>query len=265
MAQFHVIAGAGDMPLRPAIRRISFSDLAASLREGLADFLAAPSHVFFIVLLYPIIGVILATATSRGDALHLAFPLAAGFALIGPFAAIGLYEISRRREAGEATTLGAVLDLRHSPALPALAALGIYLTILFVAWLLCAQSIYTHYLGAAAPGSLESLLSAVLSGPAGWQMMLVGNLAGLVFAIVVLATTCVAFPMLVHRDAGAYAAVETSMRVFAANPVEILAWGLIVAGLLVIAIVPLFAGLIVVLPILGHATWHLYRRAVATG
>ena len=265
MANFHVIANADGATSYPDVRRIEIGDLYDCLLAGWQDFMAKPSHIIFIVIMYPLIGVVLAAWTSGANALPMLFPLASGFALLGPFAAIGLYEISRRREMGLDASWRHVLALRSSPALPSIAAVGLMLFAIFIAWLLVAQSLYAALLGSQPPLSLGAFASQLFSTPEGWTLILAGNAAGFVFALVVLSTSVVAFPLLVDRDAGAWTAIATSARAVMANPVQMLAWGLIVALLLAIGSLPLFAGLVVVMPVLGHATWHLYRKVVADG
>lgn len=260
---FHVYAGAVDTQEHVGIRRIGMADLFDALRKGFDDFMVKPSHVAFIIVIYPLVGVILAAWTSStANALPMLFPLASGFALIGPFAALALYEISRRRESGLDTSWKRVLEVRHSPALPSIAVMGVMLLALFITWLLVAQTLYTQAFGDTPPVSLSAFLHDIFATENGLWLLLVGNLTGLFFAIAVLCTTVIAFPLLLDRDVGAYEAVHASVRAVAANPVEMAAWGLIVAGLLALGSLPVFAGLIVVLPILGHATWHLYRKVV---
>jgi uncharacterized membrane protein len=262
MAGFHVIAGASEELAHPTVRKIGVADLIDALHKGFDDFWEKPSHYVFLCVIYPLVGVVLAAWTSGNNALPLLFPLMSGFALLGPFAALGLYEISRRREAGLDSSWWHALEVRESPALPSIAAVGLFLLAVFVAWLLTAQFIYQWYFGESAPASLGSFISDVLSTQRGWMLIIVGNLVGLVFAIVVLATTVIAFPILLDRDIGAYDAMYTSAQAVIANPVTMAIWGLIVAALLVIGSIPLFAGLAVVIPILGHSTWHLYRKVV---
>lgn len=262
MTNFHVYAGAEGAPAYPDVRSIEVGDLYDCLRAGYEDFMAKPSHIIFIIVMYPLIGVVLAAWTSGANALPMLFPLASGFALLGPFAAIGLYEISRRREAGMDTSWRHALELRHSPALPSIAAVGAMLFAVFIAWLLTAQALYSAIFGPEPPASFGSFLSQLFSTSEGWTLILAGNAIGFVFAVVVLSTTVVAFPLLVDRDVGAWAAIHTSARAVMANPLQMLAWGFIVALLLALGSLPLFAGLIVVIPILGHATWHLYRKVV---
>jgi len=262
MANFHVYAGVDDRIVHPNIRRIGISDLFDALRRGFDDFMAMPSHIIFLCIFYPIIGVVLAAWTSGNGALQMLFPLASGFALVGPFAAIGLYEISRRREAGLQTTWWHALDVRHSPALPSIAAVGLFLVVLFVAWLLVAQALYVSSFGDGAPPSLVAFVNAILYTSAGMRLIIFGMVVGFVFAAVALCTTVVAFPILLDRDVGAYEAMATSFRAVAANPLAMACWGLIVAAMLAIGSIPVFAGLMVVVPVLGHATWHLYRKVV---
>lgn len=262
MAGFHVIAGASETLEHIAVRKITLSDLADALRRGVDDFMVKPSHVVFLALIYPVIGVLLAAWTSGGNALPLLFPLVSGFALIGPFAAIGLYEISRRREAGLDTSWSHAFEVRDSPALPSIAAVGFMLVVIFVAWLMVAQAFYVQMFGPTAPTSVSGFLGEILATERGWMLIVLGHAIGFVFAAVVLCTTVVAFPLLLDRDVGAYEAIHASFRAVIANPVPMAAWGIIVAALLIAGSLPLFAGLAVVLPILGHSTWHLYRKVV---
>lgn len=262
MSNFHVYAGASDRIASPEIRVIGLGDVGDALRRGWDDFSAKPSHVVFLCLIYPVVGIVLATWTSGNNALPLLFPLMSGFALLGPVAALGLYEISRRRELGMDASWRHAFRVRHSPAMPAIAALGIMLFALFVLWLFSARAIYQWQLGDVVPLGPGAFLAEMLGTPRGWAVIVVGNLVGLAFALAALCTTVVAFPLLLDRDVGAYEAIRTSARAVAANPVPMAAWGLIVAAALAIGSIPLFAGLAVVVPVLGHATWHLYRKVV---
>ncbi|WP_192244212.1 DUF2189 domain-containing protein [Mesorhizobium silamurunense] len=262
MAGFHVMADARGMHVQPTVRHITTSDLWDALRLGAEDFWAKPSHYVFLCLIYPIVGLILTRWSSGSNAIQLVYPLMSGFALIGPFAAIGLYEISRRRELGMSSRWHHALDVRHSPALPSIAVIGVLLFALFLLWLFTAQTIYTSLFGAEPPASVGAFLRDVLTTGRGWTLILLGNAAGFVFAVVVLATTVVAFPLLLDRDVGAVSAIETSARAVMANPLQMALWGLTVAVLLVIGSIPLFAGLAVVVPVLGHSTWHLYRKVI---
>lgn len=262
MSTFHVMAGAQGDLVHPAIRKIGIADVFDALRLGLNDFRAKPSHYVFLCLIYPLAGIVLAAWSSGANMLPLLYPLATGFALLGPVAAIGLYEISRRRERGMDASWRHALEVRHSPALPAIAVVGLMLLFLFVAWLVTAQTLYVRIFGDVPPASLAAFLNGIFGTDAGFDLIIAGNALGFIFAIIVLATTVVAFPLLLDRDAGAVSAVETSVRATMANPVPVALWGLIVAAGLAIGMLTLFVGLALILPILGHATWHLYRKLV---
>jgi uncharacterized membrane protein len=261
MAYSHILVGASPNPVRPVVHRITASDLFRSLTRGFNDFSAMPSHAVFLCVIYPLLGILL-IAITLGYSIPLAFPLAAGFALIGPLAAIGLYELSRRREAGLDSSASHVLDVLHSPSLAAIMALGFLLMVIFLIWLAVAEAIYVSNFGYAAPASIPQFVDDVFNTFAGWNLIVVGTGVGLLFAALALTISAVSFPLLLDRDVGAAVALLTSIRVVAANPVTMALWGLIVAALLVIGSVPFFLGLTVVMPVLGHTTWHLYRKAV---
>ena len=204
---------------RPAIRRIALSDLREALARGFHDFTACRSDVVFLCLIYPLIGLVLGRAAMAGDMLPMIFPLASGFALIGPLVGVGLYEMSRRREQGLPVDWRKAFGVLRAPSIAGILLLGLVLVFVFFAW---------QYA-----------------------------------ALAVLTVSVVSFPMMVDRHTRIDVAVATSLRAVAANPGPMAAWGAVVAGLLVLGTIPFFAGLVVVLPVLGHATWHLYRRVVA--
>ena len=262
MAHQHVLMGAESSYVRPTVHRIGLRDLKDALARGLADFSAMPTHAVFLCLIYPIVGLLLARLTLGYEVLPLLFPLAAGFTLLGPFAAIGLYELSRRREQGLDVSWQDAFDVLRSPSRGAIAALGLLLLAIFLIWIAVAQAIYIANFGYEPAASIPDFLHQVFTTPAGSMLIIVGNLVGFLFALLVLTISVVSFPLLLDRDVGAVEAVLTSVRVVATNPLMMAIWGLIVAGLLVIGSLPLFFGLAVVVPVLGHATWHLYRKVV---
>jgi uncharacterized membrane protein len=228
----------------------------------MSDFSAMPTHAFFLCLIYPIVGLILARVSLGHDVLSLLFPLAAGFALLGPFAAVGLYELSRQREQGLDPSWQDALDVLHVPSRSAIAQLGVLLLAVFVLWIAVAEAIYVANFGHEPAASIPDFVRQVFTTPAGWMLIIAGNGIGFLFALAVLVISVVSFPLLLDRNVSASEAVLTSVRAVAANPVPMAIWGLIVASLLIIGSLPFFVGLAVVVPVLGHSTWHLYRKVV---
>lgn len=247
----------------PAVRRIRLTDIKDVIVEGIADFNAAPTHALFLCLIYPIVGLVLFRVTFGYHLLPLVYPLLAGFALLGPAVAVGLYEISRRREQGLDVSAWHVLEVYRSPHIGAIVRLSIVLLAIFVAWMMTARTLYIQSFGGNPPTSVSQFVNDILTTPAGHQVILAGNLIGFFFAALVLVISVVSFPMLVDRDVSVSTAVRTSVRAAFANPIPIAAWGLLVAVSLILGALPLFFGLSVVFPVLGHATWHLYRKLVS--
>jgi uncharacterized membrane protein len=246
----------------PDVRRIGLDDLRNALVRGFDDLGAFRTDAIFLCLVYPVAGLLLARLASGHHLLPLVFPLAAGFALIGPFAAVGLNEMSRRREQNLSTNWSDNFAVLRSPALGQIVLLGFVLLVLFAAWLISAKGIYDATLGPQAPVSVAAFIMDVFGTPAGWAMIVIGMSVGFLFALLVLTMTAVAFPMMLDRNVRVGIAVRSSAKVFMANKRIMAAWGLIVAALLVIGSIPALVGLIVVMPVLGHGTWHLYRAAV---
>lgn len=247
----------------PVIRSINASDLRAALANGLDDFKAKPSHIILLVIMYPLLGLVLMRITDGQDLLPLAFPLISGFALVGPLVATGLYELSRRREKGLEIAWKHAFDVVHSPSIGAIVRLGLLLLAIYFLWLIAALGVYQLAFGNTVQTSMMSFASQVMTTPSGWFLIIFGTGLGFVFAVVVLAISAVSFPLLLDKPVGTTVAIKTSIAAFRANPVAMLQWGAIVAFGLALGSVPFFVGLAVVMPVLGHATWHLYRRVVA--
>jgi uncharacterized membrane protein len=265
MPSAQAIANVDVHSVYPTVRRIGAADLFDALRKGFDDFTAMPSHMVFLGLIYPIVGIFFARLAFGYEMLPLVFPLIAGFALVGPVAAIGLYELSRRREKGLPASWQHAFSVLRSHSLPAIIALGSLLLGIFVAWLATAQTIYVANFGELPPLSLSSFADDVLNTDAGWNMIVAGNAAGFLFAAVVFAISVVSFPLLIDRDAGFAAAIATSVKAVLVNPGTMILWAAIVVTLLVLGSIPFLLGLTVVVPVLGHATWHLYRKVVEPG
>ncbi|MDX1742625.1 MAG: DUF2189 domain-containing protein [Ruegeria sp.] len=254
--------GSADTQHLPVVQTLTMQDLRGCLRAGYNDFLETRADAIFIVLIYPIAGLLMFGFGLNKNMVPLLAPLIMGFALIGPIAAVGLYEISRKREQGDDVHWLDAFGVFRSPSFGAILLLGFYLVMWLLVWLMVAQSIYVHTLGPDLPTSFGTFVSQVFTTGAGWTMIIFGNAVGFLFALVALAISVVSFPLLLDRKVGLPVAVVTSVRVLRHNPRVILVWGLVVAVLLIAGAIPMLLGLIVIMPVLGHATWHLYRRAV---
>jgi len=246
----------------PTVKRIEVADLRAALAQGIADFGAYRTDVIFLCIIYPLVGFLLARFAFGSNMIPLLFPLASGFALVGPFVAIGLYEMSRRREQGVGFSLPDAFAVARSPSFGKIAVLGVGLVVFFLIWLAVAQGIYLVTFGPAPPASLIAFIGDVFTTPAGWALIVIGFGVGFVFAVLALSVGVVSFPLLLDHDVTLGTAVMTSVRAVAANPRCMAIWGMIVAAGLVAGSIPIFIGLIYVMPVLGHATWHLYRKVV---
>jgi len=246
----------------PTVRRITSADISEALSAGWRDFGAVRTDIVFLCLLYPLAGLVISRMAFDYGMLALVFPLIAGFALIAPVFGIGLYEISRRRELGLEARWADVFSVVRSPNIGSIMVMGLLLLAIFCLWLFAANFIYTVTLGPDAPVSAVAFARDALTTPAGWTMTIVGIGVGFLFALVVLAIGVVSFPLLLDRKVGVGTAIATSVRAVWMNPGPMALWGLVVAGSLVAGMIPLLVGLAIVLPVLGHATWHLYRKVV---
>ena len=247
----------------PVVRKIDVADLGDALAKGWQDFAACRSDVIFLCLIYPLAGLVLAWSAFNYDFIPLLFPLVSGFALLGPVAAVGLYQMSRRREQGASVRWGDAFGVVATPAFGAIVVLGLCLLAIFLLWLITAHTLYRATMGQEGIISLTAFYHDVFTTQAGRELIVAGVGVGFLFALLVLAISVVSFPMLLDRNVGIYTAVVTSLRACAANPLPMAIWGLIVALGLALGSLPVLLGLIVVIPVLGHATWHLYRKVVA--
>src|SRR5437870_6425720 len=256
------MTGAGESPAYPIVRKIGFADLKDAAAKGIDDFWAMPTHVILLAIIYPLVGLVLARAAFGHHLMPLLFPLAAGYALIGPFAAIGLYEMSRQREQGADVSWKHAFGVLRCRSLDGIAALGMVLMIVFLIWLATAEWLYQSLFGHRSPESIGQFLSDILTTSEGWILIIAGNGIGFLFAVLVLMISVVSFPLLLDRDVGAMVAMHMSVRAVLRNPLMMAAWGLFVAVTLAIGSLPFFVGLAVVLPVLAPSSWHLYRKVV---
>jgi uncharacterized membrane protein len=244
----------------PAIGKVMIEDIVESLEQGVRDFRAAPEFGLFFGLGYAAAGWLILTILWYLEMPYLAYPLAMGFAIIAPFAATGLYEVSRSLERGEAPTwsgvLGAVGGARHRD----LRWMALVTGFILVLWLDIAAILTFGFLGFKSLG--PEIFKELFTTPEGLVFLIIGNTVGAIIALAVFSISVLSFPMLFDRDIDFVTAMSTSVRTVIENPRPMLAWAAVIALLVIVALMTVFVGLIFVLPVLGHATWHLYRRAV---
>jgi uncharacterized membrane protein len=244
------------------IRKIGVKDLCKALKEGYDDFRAKPSIIAFLIVIYPLFALLLTLFSLGENLLYLAYPMVAGFTFLGPVISVGLFEMSRRRELGLDLSWRSAFDFVHSSSFAPILALSLAMMLLYVAWLAMARLLYFGLFGADPPVSMSDFVTQVLTTRRGGALIFYGTGLGFLFAVTALATSVVAFPLALDRPVTAITAARTSIKAVASNPFVMAVWGLIVVVLLAGGAILFLIGLAVVLPILGHATWHLYRKVV---
>ncbi|MCG6122528.1 MAG: DUF2189 domain-containing protein [Microvirga sp.] len=266
MAHSEIVGDSADAKPRaraPVIRKIDMEDVQAAFYEGLGDFRAAPAFGLFFGGVYALGGIAMVLLVSALKLGYLAYPLAAGFALVGPFVAVGLYEVSRRRDLG--------LPLRWKDVLGAIASQGkreigwMALVTLFalVIWLYQVRLLLALFLGFQSFTSVGEFLTVVFTTPEGWLFLIIGNVVGAFLALGLFSISVISFPLLLDRDVDFITAMIASVTSVTMNPRPMLGWGLFIVLGLILASIPFFLGLLIMLPALGHASWRLYKRVVA--
>lgn len=245
----------------PAVKSISQDDIRAALRAGLADFQRAPIYGLFFGAVFSLVGIAIAWALLRGEAGYWIFPIAAGFPLIGPFAAVGLYEVSRRLEAGEELAWGPILTAGFRQGNSQLPFFAVFTIIAFLAWIVLARVIFAISFGTAPMTNVMSSFEIFFTAR-GLVMLVVGTVVGAALAALLFSVSVVGVPLLLDKDIDVVTAMITSFKATVENRDAMIYWGLLVAGAIAVAMLPLFLGVILVFPALGHASWHLYRKTI---
>ncbi|MBM3529235.1 MAG: DUF2189 domain-containing protein [Alphaproteobacteria bacterium] len=246
----------------PVVRRIAARDIAEALAAGLRDFRAMPFYGLMFGALYAVGGIAIVLSVTALGMTYLAYPLAAGFALIGPFVAAGLYEVSRQRETGGTPSLAGIWSaIRSRPEIGWMAFVTLFI---FVIWMYQVRFLMALFLGLNASfSSLQQFLTVVLTTTEGLLFLGIGNVVGAILSLLLFSLTVVSFPLLLDREVDFVTAMITSVRAVVTSPAPMIGWAAVIVVLLIVSVLPFFLGLLVTLPVLGHATWHLYRRVVA--
>lgn len=248
---------------RIGINRIETSDLLRALADGFEDVKAKRTDAIFLIILYPVFGIVLAALAAGRGSLELVFPLVSGFALVGPLAAAGLYEISRQRENRlDPSPIGAFVAAWRG-SFWRLVLMAVILFAIFAAWIGAAQLLWLGIMGSTPPESASAFLSRIVNTTSGWTLIVIGNVVGAAFAVVALTVSVFSLPMIIDGERSVPLAIVTSVRACLENPLTMLTWGAIVGVGLALASLPALAGLIIALPVFGHATWRLYRRTIS--
>ena len=247
----------------PIVLAVRAADIAEAFGKGLRDFQALPLYGLGFAALYAGGGILIVLCITALGASYLAYPLAAGFALIGPFVAAGLYEVSRRRERGERPSLAGIWDaIRSRGQMGWMAFVTIFI---FVMWMYQVRFLMALFLGLHASFSnIQEFITTVLTTNEGLLFLAIGNVIGAALSLLLFSLTVVSFPLLLDRDDVDFVtAMITSVRAVIVSPVPMIGWALVIVMLLILSVLPFFAGLLLTLPVLGHTTWHLYRRVVS--
>ena len=256
-------SGSGAPPAFPVVRAATFHDVREALTQGWGDFIAAPMYGLVFGGVYALGGIlVVATAAFLGMS-YLAYPLAAGFVLIGPFVAAGLYEVSRRREAGEPLDWRGVFGVIYAQGGREFAWMAFVSIFAFIVWMYQVRLLLALFLGFQSFASLGAFLNVVLTTGDGLAFLAVGHIVGAIMASIVFSLTAVSFPLLLDRDVDFITAMIVSVQAVVKSPVVMLGWAFAIVLIVALASAPFFLGLFVALPVLGHTTWRLYRRIVA--
>lgn len=245
----------------PTINRLTPSDILDALDHGIRDFRAAPKYGLFFGAFYAAAGWLIVSLVYKFNLPYLAYPLATGFALFAPFAATGLYAVSRRLERGEPLSWSEVFGSVKAVSGRELAWMAVVTVFTLIIWLDIAAFLFFAFMGFGG-GTTSDLLNEILTTTRGWVFLTIGNIVGAILAAIVFSYSAVSFPMLYDRNVDFVTAMVTSVKTVLKNPWAMAVWALIIFVHLMLSLISLFAGLIVVLPILGHTTWHIYRKAV---
>ena len=246
----------------PKIGSIGYGDLGAALKAGWQDFRRAPAFGLFFASFFVLGGWLIYFQLETIERSFWIIPTAFGFPLLAPFLAVGLYCVSRRLETGHPLVWGEILGLVFREKDRQMPSMAVVIIMIFLFWIFIAHMIFALFLGFMPMTNISTEWQTTIFTVEGFKMLAVGSFVGAVIGLVLYALTVISLPLLLDREIDFITAMITSWQLVAANPGPMLTWALVIAVLVVLALIPGFLGLFVVMPVLGHASWHLYRRAI---
>lgn len=249
-------------PGMPHLNEITFGDIGGALAQGIDDFRQAPQFGLFFGGVFALGGIMIAASLLYFDMPWMIYPFAIGFPLLGPFAAVGLYEVSRRIEHGRPLAWGEILGVIWRQRTREFSWMAFVTLFIFWIWIYQVRLLIAIILGFKASSNFDRFVDVVTSTNEGFLFLIVGHVVGAVLALVLYSVTVISLPFLLERNTDFITAIATSVKAVFTSPVPMLGWGLCVTVLVIAATLPAFLGFFVVLPVLGHATWHLYRKVV---
>lgn len=246
----------------PRVNTVTADDITASLKAGFSDFLARPLMSGFFGFFYALFGIALVWTLVWFGEIWMIIPAVVGFPLIAPFAAAGLYEMSRRLQKNESFGWSEILTVMAEQRNRELGWMAFVTLFIFWVWIYQFRTVLVIVLQNSSFSDFDGFLNTVFFTPEGWTFLAIGTCIGAALAAVLFSVTVIAMPLLLDRETNFVSAMILSVRVVAENPKVMLTWAAIITVTMLISLLPAFLGLIFTLPILGHTTWHLYQRAV---
>jgi uncharacterized membrane protein len=246
----------------PKVNKITVNDVIDAFAAGLADFRRAPVYGLAIGAFFALGGLFVVLSAAALNMSYLSYPAAAGFVLIGPFAAVGLYEVSRRLQNGEELSWSRIVGTMWAQKGRELSWMAFVVLFIQIMWMYQVRLLLALFLGFRSFASFDEFLTQVISTPEGLMFLAVGHVVGAILSLILFSLTVVSFPLLMEEDRDFITAMITSVRAVFTSPVPMIGWAFVVTAVLIVSMAPAFLGLVVSLPILGHTTWHLYKKCV---
>ncbi|MEJ8476179.1 DUF2189 domain-containing protein [Roseibium algae] len=246
----------------PIVLEITLNDVIDALSAGLQDFRKAPVYGLAFGAFFAIGGILIVLTAAAFNMSYLSYPLAAGFVLIGPFAAVGIYEVSRRLERNEALSWGTIFRTMWDQKGRELSWMAFVVLFIQIMWMYQVRLLLAIFMGFRSFASFGEFISEIVNTPEGLMFLAIGHVVGAILSLILLSLTVISFPLLLEEDRDFITAMITSVKAVVVSPVPMISWAIVVTITLIVSIAPAFIGLVVTLPVLGHTTWHLYRKCV---